>query len=98
MQAGDGYSLAMGREVRDGTSMRRKVWNGNAFSFMGEMHGKNSLDAAWHGTKRRDPSTQPHSLAVVRLSVGMTRVNIVNIYEIFVDIKRMYWYKYDHGR
>ena len=29
-------------------------------------------DAAWHRTKCREPSTQPHIPAVVRLSVGMT--------------------------
>ena len=29
-------------------------------------------DAAWQGTTCRDPSTQPHIPAVVRLSVGMT--------------------------
>jgi hypothetical protein len=42
-----------------------------------------------HGTGQTlvIPPLQPHFPAVVRLSVGMTGLNIVNIHEIIVDIK-----------
>ena len=63
--------------LHEGRSHTRFLWpRGNAemhYQVQVKMYWKSSLDAAWHGTNSRDPSTQPHAPPVVRFSVGMTK-------------------------
>jgi hypothetical protein len=61
------------RGIRDGVSWGRESGRNDLLVRAGEIAWVELPDADWRGAKCRDPSTQPHVPAVVRLSVGMTR-------------------------